>query len=778
MLMTRKKILDSVPRYRAVLQDEPEYFSVGHDIGIPFVLTEQMQSEKDVAVLACGIGDARLLYATIVFAAMVAPKSKNFHFTLVDVKPAVFARDLLIFHMLVAMRSQEGKKKEETSWAIAYVFAGQVMPPWASEFLHESISALITASEDASSNVMDIFYVSGPAREKITHILKQWREPPVETYTVAAIRRMMVEQSDAQNKAFAKESEDEPPNPKFPPGCLHTDSDARLFNDIHVALPSGPLLERHEPELLVLSKAYHESHSPSDRKALDDYINSTWKPNVTVIDFEFEFKCEDRGTLSGQPFFNWSPDGVATALFMALPYQIFLSKPGVFEHISAFFRKVSSSLEQLDDRIVIEVVTGEMNDTFERLRYGLLRFGQKAIGNLDPSKFPDRFDKIDMSNIPDYVGGSFTSFIHGIPLLREERRSLLRSYVLRNLHAWDSHDIFLAEYLVLGEREVIQSHFRTDLTQLSMGHELRNAGKTSPSGSTAMSTPLEWQRTAPLSSHLPLANRMPRRRLERWLHSHFLKLCLPHIRYRPSNVGVSAPLNLTSFLHLVTHVASLGYPRGWLSRILRELCTGMLTRTQAAPPLDEITDEDLAEVIFNPVEFSVGPFAAEFRTLVAIWEPILDVPLAWNTPAAGKKLLPEAKMIRKFTIRFPKKPIVTTGLLEISCFSLVMKKKSFKAPGRTLRGFLDDRMDECPKLPDAKRVRREPHVHMISACKFTPETFEVEFWLDEREVDCLVAETGWEAWIWRTDVYESAMGPVSMDSYGDLAKGEAWFESA
>ncbi|CAG9987955.1 unnamed protein product [Clonostachys byssicola] len=776
MLTTRKKILDSVPRYRAVLQDEPEFFSVGHDVGIPFVLTDHMGGEKDVAVLACGIGDARLLYATIVFAGIVAPKTKKLHFTLVDVKPIVFARDLVVFHMLAAMQTQEDEKKQETSWAIAYVFAGQVMPPWASDILHESISALITALEDTSSNVMDLFYISEPARNKIIHVLKQWREPPVETYTTAAIRQMIVEQSDAQGEAFAK-AEDEPPSPKTPPGCLSTDSDARLFNDIHVTLPSVPLLERHEPELLLLSRAYNESNSPSDRKALDDYINSTWKPNVTVVDFDFELKSEARGTMSGQPFFNWSPCDVALHLFMILPHQLFFSNPGVFEHISAFFRLVSSRLKQLRDQIVIEMVTGEMNDTFERLRYGLLRFGQKAIGNLDPIKFPSRFDKIDMSNIPDYVGGSFTSFIHGIPLLRENHRSLMRSYVLRNLHAWDSHDIFLAEYLALGEREVIKSHFRTSLTDVSVRHELANAGKTSPNGSTAMGTALEWQRTVPLSSHMPVADRMSRRRLNRWLHSHFLKLCLPAFRYRPSSLGVSAPLNLTSFLHLVAHVTSLGYPHAWISHVLRELCTGLLTRTQAAPPVDEITDDGLAECTFDPVKFSVAPFAAEFRTLVAIWEPLLDVQLDWNTTVAGKKLLPEGKAIRKFTIRFPKEPIKTKGLLEVACFSLVLKKKSFKAPARTLRAFLDDRMEQGPKLPDANRIRREPYVHMISACKFTPETYEVEFWLDEREVDCLVAETGWEAWIWRTDVWDSVMGPVSLDSYGDLVKGEAWSES-
>ncbi|CAG9951502.1 unnamed protein product [Clonostachys rosea f. rosea IK726] len=717
MSMTRKKILDSVPRYRAVLQDEPEYFSVGHDMR--------------------GCGRSRLRHrgreASLCHHHLRGDggsKSKKFHFTLVDVKPPVFARDLLVFHMLVAMRSQDDyKKKEETSWAIAYVFAGQVMPPWASGILHESISALITTLEDSSSNVMDIFYVSGPAREKIIHILKQWREPPVETYTVAAIRRMMVEQSDAQNKAFAKESEDEPPHPKFPPGCLHTDSDARLFNDIHVVLPSVPLLERHEPELLLVSRAYRESHSPSDRKALDDYINSTWKPNVTVLDFEFELKCEDRGTLSGQPFFNWSPDGVATALFIALPYQIFLSKPGVFEHISAFFRKASSSLEQLGDRIVIEVVTGEMNDTFERLRYGLLRFGQKAIGKPRPEQVPKQIRQDRHEQYPnfqhqastnrvllsDYVGGSFTSFIHGIPLLREEGRSLLRSYVLRNLHAWDSHDIFLAEYLVLGEREA-----RPHLLEVQHEHPIGVAAHRATLIASCPSKIACHGEDSKCGSILTSSS----------------SAC-PIFATEPRTWGVSAPLNLTSFLHLVAHVASLGYPRGWLSRILHELCTGMLTQTRAAPPIDEITDEGLAEVIFNPVDFSVGPFCRRVphprRHLGANPRRALGL----EHSRRGQEAAPGSQDDSQVHHPIPKGTDRDYRLVGDILLLGSHEKKSLKAPGRTLRGFLDDRMDECPKLPNAKRVRREPHVHMISACKFTPETFEVEF--------CLTREW-WTAW--------------------------------
>lgn len=66
----------------------------------------------------------------------------------------------------------------------------------------------------------------------------------------------------------------------------------------------------------------------------------------------------------------------------------------------------------------------------------------------------------------DYVGASLTTFLHGIPLLYEEGKSLLRSYVLRNTPAWLTHDQFLAEYLLLSDRATIESHFHTSHPEL------------------------------------------------------------------------------------------------------------------------------------------------------------------------------------------------------------------------------------------------------------------------------------------------------------------------
>lgn len=100
-------------------------------------------------------------------------------------------------------------------------------------------------------------------------------------------------------------------------------------------------------------------------------------------------------------------------------------------------------------------------------------------------------------------------------------------------------------------------------------------------GGIVMVSGFEWHRTSLPTSILPANARMTRLELEHWLHSHFLKLCLsyPHVRFHP--VGVLAPLNLTAFLHLIVHVASLGYPLHWLSATLAAPCGGMLSWTRA-----------------------------------------------------------------------------------------------------------------------------------------------------------------------------------------------------
>lgn len=62
-------------------------------------------TSKEIAWLCCGIGDARNLLATIFYLG-ISRSRKASHFTLVDLKPAVFARDLLIFRLDLDFETQ------------------------------------------------------------------------------------------------------------------------------------------------------------------------------------------------------------------------------------------------------------------------------------------------------------------------------------------------------------------------------------------------------------------------------------------------------------------------------------------------------------------------------------------------------------------------------------------------------------------------------------------------------------------------------------------------
>lgn len=114
------------------------------------------------------------------------------------------------------------------------------------------------------------------------------------------------------------------------------------------------------------------------------------------------------------------------------------------------------------DRIQIEVIAGEMADVLERIRYGCLehRSHKPSESNqLDPTQFPSKYDRIAMSNIPDYVGGPLGSHLFGGPLLRDDDTSNPRFNHLLNPPMFKNHEQFLAEYLLMTDNAQVSNHF-------------------------------------------------------------------------------------------------------------------------------------------------------------------------------------------------------------------------------------------------------------------------------------------------------------------------------
>jgi hypothetical protein len=240
----------------------------------------------------------------------------------------VFARDLLIFRLLfeLAIVSRQGPTAaEEIEVTLSYLFAAQVMPQWVSDQLQACISVVLEDLRDSTRNVLGVFYIPEPVRERIIRVLLQWKQTPESWYTARSLRR-----------------------------------------------------------------------TAATRKALGDYFDSVWQPNVTMVDLDWERKRGD----GPAPHMGFTPDDVVRDLFVNIPAHLLKRGPGLLDHLRGFFWLISPPLAMMQPRLVVEIVIGEMVDAFERLRYGLLRQDWKAVQKLDPAKFPRVYDSIDMSNIP------------------------------------------------------------------------------------------------------------------------------------------------------------------------------------------------------------------------------------------------------------------------------------------------------------------------------------------------------------------------------------------
>jgi hypothetical protein len=748
-------------------QEEPEYYAVGRDDLCSLVPTELVvNSPTDVAVLACGIGDARNLLMSLMVTgtahkALAGKRNtpyKGLHFTLVDLKPAVFARILVVFRLLLDADTGSQTEKDETLAAVCYVFVAQVMPKWASDKLQAAISSLLVELEDSSRAPMDLFYIHPEARARITHVLRQWQQPPQPWYTAGALRF-------ATMRSVPMAEFDDRSNVKLPPGW---DADVALFESLYILVPSKELLQRHEPQLSSLLDA--KPRQQIDRGAVEEYLDSAWQPNLTLIDVDFETSRYD----GPKPNMSWSVPDIIHQFFRNAPLHTFGGEKtrGILGPFCEFFRTVGErvGLTRQARPVVIEIIIGEMTATLTKLRHGVLRDDQKPIGRMDPETFPNLFDNIDLSNIPDYVGGSLTTFLHAVPNLRTPASSRIRSYVMRNPNAWDSHDEFLAEYLLLATRKEIKSHFRTALRPASLQLEQKHSAMPLPGmpGGMFLMFGMEWERTASTIEPLAPETRMTRGELERWLHSHFLKLCLPYPREEFSTGLVYAPLSMMTFFHIVAHAAALGYPPHWLSGTLAALCSGALTNTRAGPPRAVVTNGAMAKKALPPAQVSIASFVAEFRTLLALWEPVLGVPVILE---ASPSLLPERSSIRRFSITFPPVPRSVDYWLNPN-YALVFKARSLAIPdAEDLWRLLSERDASADRATTAPG---ETSVHVVSAYHWKTNARTANFWMDKGVMDDLIAKGDWEAWIWRTDSWKPIIGPVSLDEEGAVIELGAW----
>ncbi|KAL7624490.1 hypothetical protein AAE478_006055 [Parahypoxylon ruwenzoriense] len=723
-----RNMLLQLPRLRPSIQDEPEYFGPGHDKAESMYTAELEKSAgKDpvLSIMFCGIGDARHFFKTIL-AYSAKSKSQRLHVTMVDHKPAVAARNLIFFSMLhEAVINQESKNALLLS--LGYLYCTQIIPPFVWEKLQETIRKLVD-SLGQKQQPLSWVYIPVSQMETVVQVLKSWQQGHATAYKTSVLRRIIPEDIDEAG----------PPMPLergqlwyWYPEC---EADHRVFDEFSVMFPPAAILSKFEPELYSLASEYQRKKEGA-QKAIEKYLDKHWKVNVTLIDVEWEA----RKALGDLPNMGNDPFSIATDLIQEPLGPRSSEKKLTYcfiKHVASFFQRVGASILSLQGRLTAEMIVGDMADVLERTRYGLLdRPKQEDQESLTRTAWPEKYHFIHMSNIPDYVGGSLTSFLYGGHILMEGTGTGLTSCVLRNLPRWRSIDQFNAEYLSMYDRAMVQKHFQVKLANESKAFSMFPFPML---GDFVMSDYHRWERCQ--LSPLPLDRLMPRADLSKWLFSHFLKTCLPFARPPADFDLVISPHNMTVFLRLLVQVAELGYPGHWLSAIITSLSDGEITTTARAPRR-YVLDCAAVDKVHPYRTVCVKPWAAEFTTLITMWRELL--PFAVVVPDGT---LPSSETIAEYSVRIPPCPARDVN---VPHFMLVFwNNRKYGEPPKNLRPLLLD--DENGDATTSARKIRSDGVKVLSAFKWVTKESTATFWLRSDAIE-LMAREDWKLCLWRID---------------------------
>ena len=428
--------------------DFPEYYPAGHD-NIEGLIGEGSPSalspKEDMAFLFCGSGDARHLFGCLIDLQASGPspmqmfsspgKLGKIHFTLVDLNPAAIARTMIIFDMItvyMVYKAQKLPRIEDGLVVLAYLFSSFLVPPFVVVKTLEHIRALIHSLEkdgDLPGTTVSIFYVPRETRVQVLRVLKQWAKsldddlPPKKIRAaILKVRQNNLDRDNARMPGFDQN---------------RTSQQCRSdFDDFGVVFSEGPFMQRREPELVPLVRALR-SGSIEAKKSLAEYLDTHWKANPTTFDLDFEKQKELEPPNEGEvrPNVEGYPLNLIETLLDPLGLSHGSTDENFLSGLGQMFDLLAITVMTMNDRLRVELIAGEMADFLERLQHGCLEHRSHRppdSDSFDPTTFPRQYDRIHMSNIPDYIGGPLSAHMYGSPLLRTGKTANLRYNNLLN----------------------------------------------------------------------------------------------------------------------------------------------------------------------------------------------------------------------------------------------------------------------------------------------------------------------------------------------------------
>ncbi|KAK7757410.1 hypothetical protein SLS62_000422 [Diatrype stigma] len=442
-----------LPRYRPHIQDEPDYFPVGHDKAesqYRITLEESTKNDQTLAFMFCGIGDARNLFQTILKFSLVEfskpkrEKKKQLHFTVLDLNPAIIARDLIFFSLLDEI-TEPNKQARPIVTTLSFLYSTHIIPPSAWNELQKTIRKLINALEQGEQPISWV-HLPPTNNAAVCRVLHSWQQEPAEWYSTESIRREVT-------REIAEQGFNQGMMPGGDIGRRYPECkmDHELFNTFSFIPPStkDPSACQGLRQHLEGYMANKSKGMPELKCTISQFLNEHWKPNVTLIHIDGETQQEydtpEELDMSSSPF-DVTAD--LAGEINSIPYIDGTPKRSVMDHRDHYFYMLAGSIQTLKKKMMVEIIFGEMADVMERIRYDSFE-SPREPPTAEAGSWPKDYHVIHLSNIPDYVGGALTSFLYGSPLLKHGPGTGLTSCVLRNPSEWRSMDQFLAEYLLI-----------------------------------------------------------------------------------------------------------------------------------------------------------------------------------------------------------------------------------------------------------------------------------------------------------------------------------------
>ena len=374
--------------------------------------------------------------------------------------------------------------------------------------------------------------------------------------------------------------------------------------------------------------------------------------------------------------------------------------------------------------------------------------------------YPQSYDRIHLSNIPDYTGGNMLTYLYAMPVLSPGRSSYVTSTCLRNPPRFRSYAHFDNEYIGMSSVADIQKtfHVRLEKEQDNQQDVLPKSllGSIGPDNLIGQGYQ-KWRKSRPSSKGL--SSLVPRQTLETWLYRLFLKIAIPVSRRIEDLTLIYSPLNLTVFIRLCAHLSNVGYPAHWLNTVLHNICSGKI-QTKARPPRSNPLLIREAKADMAVLEQSTSPFAAEMSTLVSMGEVLLPFGILSHH-------VPAPKSIRRYEVSFSD---VEKRVGNVATFVLVLFNIGLLPPAtRNLRPYLLS--DETSDSSTQARLFRSEGSHVISTWSWTPSSKTASFWMREDVMSALRRDS-WAISIWRSDDWDYQTTPEPSELIRDT--GEIW----